>query len=84
MCQTMSDEFRTINVRPLLSSPQVVSGDPSEKGQDGFPITHVGNDGDEEGCPIKTVEHDRCLGHPCQWGINRLLSCYFYAIRQVI
>ena len=25
------------------SSPSVGSGDPSEKGQDGFPITHVGN-----------------------------------------
>ena len=30
----------------LSSSPPVVSGDPSENGQDGFPITHVGNDRD--------------------------------------
>jgi len=36
----------------LASFSQVVSGDPSEKSQDGFPITHVGNDGDGEGFPI--------------------------------
>jgi hypothetical protein len=28
----------------LSSSPQVVSGDPSEQIQDGFPINNVGND----------------------------------------
>jgi hypothetical protein len=28
----------------ILSSPPVGSGDLSEKGQDGFPITNVGND----------------------------------------
>ena len=32
--------------RLFPSSPQVVGGDPSEKGQDGFPITNVGNDCD--------------------------------------
>ena len=29
----------------FLSSSQVVGGDPSDKGQDGFPMTNVGNDG---------------------------------------
>jgi len=32
----------------FLSSSQVVGGDPSEKGEDGFPITNVGNDGGEK------------------------------------
>ena len=36
----------------LASFPQVVSGDPSEKSQDGFPITHVGNNRDGDGFPI--------------------------------
>jgi hypothetical protein len=33
----------------FASSPQVVSGDPSEKSQKGFPITHVGNNCDGGG-----------------------------------
>ena len=32
---------------PLPSSPQLVSGDPSGKVSDGFPINNVGNDSDE-------------------------------------
>ncbi len=41
------------------SSPSVGSGDPSEKGQDGFPITHVGNDEDDDGFPTKNFWNDR-------------------------
>jgi hypothetical protein len=33
---------------PMLSFPQVVGGNPSEKGQDGFLMTNVGNDGIDE------------------------------------
>ena len=36
----------------LASFPQVVSGDLSEKSQDGFPIINVRNDGDGDGFPI--------------------------------
>ena len=34
------------NILSLWSSPLVVGGDLSEQGQDGFPITHVGNNHD--------------------------------------
>ena len=33
------------NDNPLLSSPQVGGGDPSETNPDGFPINNVGNNG---------------------------------------
>ncbi len=36
----------------------MVSGKLSEKNQDRFPITHVGNDPGGGGCPIKAVGHD--------------------------
>jgi len=36
----------------FAASPQVVSGDPSEKSQKGFPVTHVGNNGYGEGFPM--------------------------------
>lgn len=42
----------------LLSSPQVDSEDPSEKGQDGFPIKNVGNDRDGDGFSINVAGND--------------------------
>jgi hypothetical protein len=38
--------------------PAVGGGDPSEKGQDGCPMTNVGNDPAGDGCPIKYYEAD--------------------------
>jgi hypothetical protein len=43
------------NILSLWSSPLVVGGDPSEQGQDGFPITHVGNDRDRDGYSIHVI-----------------------------
>ena len=42
----------------LPSSPPVGRGEPSEKGQDGFPITQVGNDRDGDRFPIKDVSNN--------------------------
>ena len=51
--------FRRVSLPPThSSSSQVVSGDPSEKSQDGFPIKNVGNDGDGHGLPINIVGID--------------------------
>ena len=55
MRQTMPDEFCVCHILSLSSSPLVVSGDLSEKGQDGFPITHVGNDRDGDGYSIHVI-----------------------------
>jgi hypothetical protein len=38
--------------------PAGCGGDPSEKGQDGCPMTNVGNDPAGDGCPIKYYEAD--------------------------
>lgn len=48
MYQVIPDESRTCNNPNLSSSLEGVSGDPSEKGQDGFRITPVGNDREED------------------------------------
>jgi hypothetical protein len=75
MCQTTSDECRTTSVHPLLSSPQVVSGDPSPKGQDGFPITNVGNDREGDGFPVQVILSDIPIEGDCsQSHIVRPLS----------
>ena len=55
MRQTMPDVFCVCHVLSLSSSPLVVSGDLSEKGQGGFPITHVGNDRDGDGYSIHVI-----------------------------
>ena len=73
MYKTMPDEFGTFKVLFLSPSPQVVSGDPSEKGQDGFPITHVGNDCDGDGFPIHVILIDR-LVEGC-WRHNVVVQC---------
>lgn len=43
----------------FLSSPLVVGGDPSGEGQDKFPITNVGNNGDGEGIQSQGQEENQ-------------------------
>jgi hypothetical protein len=49
--------------------PQVISGDPFEQGQDGFPIENVGNDGGEMRMEIRWRMSGMVslLGHPRRW-----------------